>query len=407
MRPSHVAQDFILPYRRFEIGGCDDSPRDSRRCWPYRRPRASRRSFRSGAVVDAMRGDGGLGFIGVERRESAFDGARDTVFGGFLGADHDLEDVVCVVGRDSERFAVLNTIDQVAQAISPWPVGPGFLEELPAAGAVLPEFIAVGIPIVAVQIERAFRSEQFQAGSAILLDGKAGEHGRITGIAEVQEELNVILRFDADLPAIDAAFGNGHAGHGGDMSDRPQPAGQCGEIVDTQIEKGAAPGAIKPVGPVRSGPAVTATRGDHPAKVAGTESAVDGAEGRTQHGERCAEQQFSGASGLGDQGGAFNEAGGERFFEEHMFARVECRGSHGSMIAHRRQQNDGIDVRRVEQFGVIRVEAGDLVEGGFGAMSFGATQSEQVSAALALQGIGHGEVGIEDVAASGDGEPQG
>src|SRR5262245_41506688 len=82
------------------------------------------------------------------RREGALDQACASISAGLLRLNHDLQRVEAVFGRDNRFRALLNRLDQVAQAVSPGPVRVGLGEDLPRADAVLPQLIALGIPVI-------------------------------------------------------------------------------------------------------------------------------------------------------------------------------------------------------------------------------------------------------------------
>src|SRR5436309_14794136 len=88
-------------------------------------------------------------------RERAFQRSHPPVPPGFLRLDHYLEHVKRVGGADQRPRALAYAFNQVPQPVRPGPIGSGLLEALPTAGAVLPDFVAVRVPIIPEQIDRA------------------------------------------------------------------------------------------------------------------------------------------------------------------------------------------------------------------------------------------------------------
>lgn len=142
-----------------------------------------------------------------------------------------------------------------------------------------------------MKIKRSFCPIKFQAGPAILLDGEAGEDCGETGVAEVKEELCVIVSLDLDRATVDGAFRNGHACECRYALDGPEPACERGEIIDPEIEKSAASRSVKPIRPIRTGPAVSATRGDDFSQVLSAKASGDGLECWAQDGKGCADEE--------------------------------------------------------------------------------------------------------------------
>ena len=61
---------------------------------------------------------------------------------------HDVQDMAGVLGSDPGRFLSAHAGDQVPEPVGPGPVRMRFFKELPASGRVLPQLVAVRIPIV-------------------------------------------------------------------------------------------------------------------------------------------------------------------------------------------------------------------------------------------------------------------
>src|SRR5207245_1898195 len=130
-------------------------------------------------------------------------------------------------------------------------------EALPCADGILPQLVAVRVPIIAEHLNGAGRAIDLECGAALLLNGEAGgDHGERV-VAEVQQHLRVVLRFDADLSAVNVAFGNGHARHGHDALGGAEQAGQTREAIDTEVKETTAARLVEPFAPRRAGPAVT------------------------------------------------------------------------------------------------------------------------------------------------------
>ena len=83
-----------------------------------------------------------------------------------------------VGGADQRSRALAYAFNQVPQPVRPGPLRLGLLEALPAAGAVLPDFVAVRVPIVPEQIDRAVGAVKFDTRPTVLLDVEAGGDDR-------------------------------------------------------------------------------------------------------------------------------------------------------------------------------------------------------------------------------------
>src|ERR1051325_5969092 len=95
------------------------------------------------AIVREMRRFFRTNIVEQSRSEGAFDCERTTFFRGLLGFQNNFQNVVGVFFDDDRRFAGVKTFNRVAKTVGPWPVGRGLLENLPATGRVLPDFVAV------------------------------------------------------------------------------------------------------------------------------------------------------------------------------------------------------------------------------------------------------------------------
>src|SRR3954451_15460507 len=79
-------------------------------------------------------------------REIARDFPRSPVGGRRLRGQHDLERVVRVLRLRDRLTTLLDAIDEMAQALRPLPARIALGEQLPGAGAVAPQLIALGRP---------------------------------------------------------------------------------------------------------------------------------------------------------------------------------------------------------------------------------------------------------------------
>src|SRR5688572_6671666 len=177
------------------------------------------------------------------------------------------------------------------QAVAPGPVGIGLFENLPAAGVVSPEFVAVGVPIVAEHLDRAGRAIHLDGRAAILLHGETARHDAKTRITEVENDLSVVFGFDLDLAAIDFALGNRNSGHCTDALRWAEQAGETRDAIDTEIEERAAARLVKPVAPPRTGPSVASASGAWFANVPCPDVRRNFLERRTENDERRADQE--------------------------------------------------------------------------------------------------------------------
>lgn len=156
------------------------------------------------------------------------------------GLDDHFEDVEGEVGIGGGRTVGVESLDEVAEAVGPGPVGVGFLEGAPAAGGVLPPFVAVGVPVIAEHLEGALGAVDLEGRGAVLLDGEAGRDDGGGGVAEVEEDLGVVLGGDGHGAAVDLAGGDGDAGEGGDALDWTEEGDEGGDAVDAEVEEAAA-----------------------------------------------------------------------------------------------------------------------------------------------------------------------
>src|SRR5205807_8575825 len=140
----------------------------------------------------------------------------------------------------------------------------------PATGAILPDLVAVGVPIITQQVDGAFCSIKFQPWTAILLDGEAGRYDGEATASEIEQDMRVVVRLDSLGASLNQPFGNGNTHHPGDAAHGSEKSGMRGEIIDTQIKKRAATPFVKPTGPIRPRPTVAAPCGNDPANVAAT-----------------------------------------------------------------------------------------------------------------------------------------
>ena len=141
---------------------------------------------------------------------------------------------------DEGPLAGVNALDQMTQAAQVIPGGIGFGDALPGAGGTLPEFVAVGRPVIPLQTNRAGRAIEFQGGVAVALNREAAGDDGQGGVAKVQDELGVVFGFNRNPFSGNHPFGNGDAHQGRYASHRAKPTGQAGDVVDRQIKEGSA-----------------------------------------------------------------------------------------------------------------------------------------------------------------------
>src|SRR5437016_3879936 len=85
--------------------------------------------------------------------ESAFHRSRPAVASRLVCLDHDFQNVERMFGCDQRLRLAVNALHQMSKPVSPRPFRMGLLEALPAAGAVLPELVAVGVPIITQHLD--------------------------------------------------------------------------------------------------------------------------------------------------------------------------------------------------------------------------------------------------------------
>ena len=94
--------------------------------------------------------------------ESALHRSRPAVLSRLVCLDHDFKNVERMFGRDQRRRLAVNALYQMSKPLSPRPIRMGLLEALPATGAVLPDLVAVGVPIITQHVDGAVCSVKFQ-----------------------------------------------------------------------------------------------------------------------------------------------------------------------------------------------------------------------------------------------------
>lgn len=312
-----------------------------------------------------------------------------------------------VIETGARGDALDQAFDGFAQAVGPGPIGGGFLEELPGADGVVPELVAVGVPVVAEHLEGSVGAIDFEGGRPVLLEGEAGgDDGGGTG-AEVEDELGVVFGFDADEASVDVAFGDGDAGEGEYASGGADEPGEGGDGVDAEVEETAAAGAVEPIVPPGAGPSVASAGGADFADVTVADPAGEDLEGGAEGGEGCGDQGSGAGPGEFDELTGFGEVGGEWFFDDHVFIGLEGEAGEAAVIGHGGEDEHEVDVVAVEDAGFVGAE-GDRTEelGGGGALRFATAdggEGDETAQAEAVEDIA---ITGEDVAGSDDSEAE-
>src|SRR3990172_3366442 len=135
------------------------------------------------------------------------------------------------------------------QPVRPKPGRIGLVEDKPRADIVEPQLVAVGVPIIPHQLDRPFRSIELEPGSTVALDRETCAGNGEYRLAEVEQDVHVVLDLDGDVLAADEPIRYGRAGHGGYAPYRAEPAGEAGDVVDCQVEDCPAAGAVEPTLP--------------------------------------------------------------------------------------------------------------------------------------------------------------
>src|SRR6185503_14660750 len=105
---------------------------------------------------------------------------------------------------------------------------------------------------------------QLDRRGAQLLDGEPGGEHPEHRVAEVEQDLEVVIDLDGDGHPVDVPGRNRDGAHRRDPAHRTQKPGKGGQVVDTEVEHRApAIAAIEPWTPVRTGPAVDGPRTQH------------------------------------------------------------------------------------------------------------------------------------------------
>src|SRR3954447_18804146 len=129
--------------------------------------------------------------------------------------------MIGLFGRDQRLYTLLDTLDHVAQAIRPGPVGIALLKDLPGAHIVAPELIAVRVPVLAHHLDLAFAAVDLDAGTAVLLHREAGRNNGVDRVAEIDQNVGVVFGLDLHHLAVDDALRDRDAGHRHDALRRP------------------------------------------------------------------------------------------------------------------------------------------------------------------------------------------
>src|SRR5437870_2355196 len=109
--------------------------------------------------------------------------------------------------------------------------------------------------------------------------------------------MRVVLGFDANLAAVDFAFGDGNAGHGQNAPGGTKQPGKAGETIDAEVEQTAATRLVKPFAPRRTRPSVAGACRTWLADVAAVNAPSNGLERRAENRERRADQITRAAGG--------------------------------------------------------------------------------------------------------------
>src|SRR5207253_7275641 len=124
----------------------------------------------------------------------------------------------------------------------------------PAVLCFSPDLHATRAPIVAQQVDAAPGADQLHrpVGPVRAVD-EAGLHAREYGIAVVHEQHGVVVRLDLDPLSLHDPLRDGDTGERDHAARGAEQAGECGEVVDTEVEQRAAALAVEPRPPARTG----------------------------------------------------------------------------------------------------------------------------------------------------------
>src|ERR1051325_2075255 len=203
------------------------------------------------AIVREMRGLFSFVFIRRARDKSAFDCDRASFFRGLLGFQNNFENVESMFFGYDRSFAGVKAFDDMTKPVRPWPVRGGLFENLPTTGGVLPNFVAVGIPIVGGHLDRAAAAVNFDGRIPVLLHRETARHGCVT-TAEIDYDLRVLFGFHRNAAAINLALRNCHTHERGHAFGGTEQTGKAGDRINSQIKQAAAAWLVKPFRPPRA-----------------------------------------------------------------------------------------------------------------------------------------------------------
>ena len=238
---------------------------------------------------------------------------------------------------------------------------PGASKVCQQPALVLPELVAGGRPVLADHLDDALAAVELDARHAVALDGEAGGDHRVAGVAEVEQEVGVVVRSDLDQLAVDDALGDGGAGHGHHALGRADDAGEGGDVVDAEVEHGAAARLVEPLPPVGTGPAVEAAGGEDRADIALVDAAPDRLVGRAEDDVRGADQVAGAALGQADQLRGFRQGHRHRLLDQDVLARLQRGAGDLAVLLHRGEDEHQLDRRVVQDLAVVGGEVVDRV----------------------------------------------
>src|SRR5258706_12950296 len=125
-----------------------------------RRATSTSRNQRRARAVHAVPAEAQLPSRIHGAREIARDLPRAAVRSRRLRREHDLERVVGVLRPGHGHAVLLDAVEQMPQPLGPLPARIALGEQLPGAGAVAPELVALGRPVVSEHLQHAFASVQ-------------------------------------------------------------------------------------------------------------------------------------------------------------------------------------------------------------------------------------------------------
>ena len=214
------------------------------------------------------------------------------------------------------------------------------------------------VPVVRQHVDGAFGAIHFDPRHVIALDGEAGGDNGKALVAEIHQNLEIVVGLHRHLFVVHDTLGDGDAGHRHHPLGGAQKPGQCGDVVNSKVKHRPAARFIKERVPVRAGPAIKPPRRQRAADVARLNVAPHVLIGRRQGDMGGADQMAFGHAGQRHQFGRLGQIHRHRLFDQHMLARIQRVAGQLAVALHRGQDQHHIDIGVRQNLAVVGGEIG-------------------------------------------------